>query len=109
MTALDLNRRLAQLLGWSEIIELGGALLGKPPEGHPSCRNQARVPDWTGDWRNCGPLIGLHHISIDSDIVFSVEARCGNARWVKASMEDITRDEATRRAVVLAVIAKLEP
>lgn len=108
MTNLELNRRLATMLGWSEIIELGGALLGRPPEGQPSCRNQAKVPDWAGDWRDCGPLIGEHHITVDSDTVFCVEARCGKGRWVEASMEDISRDEATRRAIVLAAIAKLD-
>lgn len=107
MTALTLNRRLATLLGWSNIIETGGALLGTPPPGEYCVRNQCRVPDWAGDWRDCGPLIGEHHIHLECP-VFRVEARCNHGGWVEVEMGDITRDEATRQAIVSAVIAKLE-
>lgn len=54
---LAANRRLAELLGWSAIVDVGGALLGCPPAGQPACRGQAKVPDWMGDWRDCGPLM----------------------------------------------------
>lgn len=53
----DANRRLATALGWTNIVEVAGALLGTPPKGEPECRNQAAVPDWAGDWRECGPLM----------------------------------------------------
>ena len=52
----EANKRLALALGWTEIIEVGGALLGTPPDGAPESRGQAIVPDWCGDWRECGPL-----------------------------------------------------
>lgn len=60
MTNLETNRKLASLLGWTKIVDVGGALLGCPPAGEPECRGQARVPDWTGDWRDCGTLIPTH-------------------------------------------------
>lgn len=54
---LDANRRLAELLGWTDLFQVRGALLGTPPAGAPQCRDQARVPNWAGDWRDCGPLL----------------------------------------------------
>jgi hypothetical protein len=78
---LELNRRLALLLGWSNIVDVGGALLGQPPAGEPECRSQAAIPDWAGSWSACGPLM-------------------------VANM-DVTADD-FRAAIVLAAIAKLE-
>jgi hypothetical protein len=57
MTPLEANRRLATALGWTNIVAVGGALLGTPPAGQPECRGQAAVPKWSGDWRHCGPLM----------------------------------------------------
>lgn len=57
MTNLETNRKLASLLGWTNIVDVGGALLGCPPPGEPECRGQARVPDWTGDWADWGSLM----------------------------------------------------
>jgi hypothetical protein len=62
MKNLEANRRLAGLLGWTNIIEVAGALLGTPPAGAPECRGQAKVPDWAGDWRDCGKLVEKHGI-----------------------------------------------
>jgi hypothetical protein len=107
MTPLDLNRRLATLLGWSDIIELGGALLGTPPAGESQCRGQALVPNWVGDWRDCGPLLGRYEISIDQSI-FAVEAKRRVGEWAEVMLNGIDRDEGTRRAVVLAMIGRLE-
>lgn len=107
MTGDELNKRLAALLGWTNINHVGGALIGTPPAGEPQCRNEAKVPDWAGDWRYCGPLIAEHHMQIEAP-VFCVEAKAIHGPWVEASMEDISRDECTRRAIALAVIARLE-
>lgn len=60
---LEANRKLAGLLGWTNIVEVAGALLGTPPPSEPECRGQAAVPDWTGDWRACGPLMVKHDVS----------------------------------------------
>jgi hypothetical protein len=107
MSALELNHRLATLLGWSNLKDVGGALLGTPPAGAPQCRNEAKVPNWAGDWRDCGPLIAEHHMQLEAP-ASCVEAKAIHGPWVEESMGDISRDECTRRAIVLAVITKLE-
>ena len=58
------NKRLAELLGWTSIIEVGGALVGTPPAGAAASRGQAMVPDWTGDWAAAGPLSTEHEIDL---------------------------------------------
>ncbi|QKY08756.1 hypothetical protein [Janthinobacterium lividum] len=71
------NKRLAKLLGWTSIIEVGGALVGTPPAGAVSSRGQALVPDWAGDWAAVGPLLVSHGdgmIIEFSDCCFSVYA-----------------------------------
>ena len=44
-----LNKILATKLGWTNIVDVGGTLLGSPPPGIASCRGQAVVPNWTGN------------------------------------------------------------
>jgi hypothetical protein len=105
---LELNHRLATLLGWTNIIDNGGALLGTPPEGEPQCRGQARVPDWTGDWRDCGPLMARYLLAVDLAQTFIMGHTDEGVQTVRANKCNSDRDEATRRAIVLAVIAKLE-
>ena len=100
---MECNRTLAGLLGWTEIVELGGALLGMPPAGDPQCRGQALVPDWHGDWRDCGPLIAMigidiamwwpHHFEVDGEDV--------------ACSDHASRDAALRHAIVKAAISAL--
>ena len=53
----SLNKTIAELHGWSNIFEIGNSLMGTPPEGNYSVRGQAMVPDWAGDWSQCGPLM----------------------------------------------------
>lgn len=105
------NRRLAELLGWTEIFDVGGALLGTPPPGQPACRDQAKVPDWTGDWRACGPLLTIYirKIELRPDFiivgaVYGAPASFDDA-WPRNGGDD---DAIARRAIVDAVIEKLE-
>jgi hypothetical protein len=109
MTALTLNRRLAELTGWTNIIELGGALLGTPPAGQPQCRGQAEVPNWAGDWRDCGPLMSTYRIDVEQNrgsVIASHDCHRTLCRQVVGD-EDF-RDAAGRLAIIEAVIAKLE-
>jgi len=108
MTALDLNRRLATLLGWTSIIQLGGALLGTPPAGEPNCRNQAKVPDWVDDWRDCGPLIAAHKMRLASTTIDAIAGCESYGIGSVALVDQESDDTALRKAIVLAVIAKLE-
>lgn len=54
---LDAERDLASALGWSNLVNVGHALLGTPPDGGLNSRGQAMVPMWTRDWSACGPLM----------------------------------------------------
>lgn len=105
---MSTNRRLAEILGWTEIFDVGGALLGNPPLGEPEGRGQARVPDWTGDWSYCGPLLIAHINSLDIAQCFvSVSGPKGFDLTVSARAAQ-TKDEAARDVIVRGVIAKLE-
>lgn len=106
---MDANRRLAELLGWTEIVDAGDALLGTPPGRTLHSRDQAKVPDWTGDWNACGPLM--------------VQYMCRIRLWAHRAVvstgtlrHDLARDPQpgedadtnARRLIVEAVIAELE-
>jgi hypothetical protein len=70
----DYNKELATLLGWTEIVELGGSLLGRPIDGAPASRGQAKIPDWAGNWADCGKLIEKMgylsiHLSLTPEII----------------------------------------
>lgn len=56
MTCLATNKRIAALKGWTNINELGGSLIGTPPEGVYHSRGQRLVPNWTGDKAACFEL-----------------------------------------------------
>lgn len=104
------NKRLAELLGWTSLVDVGGSLLGTPPAGAAEIRGQALVPDWAGDWAAAGPLIAEHSL----DILHSwghVGARPDDAAHQRRASVDENadnRDQATRMAIVQSVIAKLE-
>lgn len=59
----ELNQRFAEILGWTNLFIMSGAIIGTPPVGEEGVRGQAMVPDWTGDWRYCGPLQITYRIS----------------------------------------------
>lgn len=108
MTALDLNRRLATLLGWTNITETGGALLGTPPEGEPQCRGQACVPDWAGDDGEALRLaVNLRIYLIITGVCTYAEYRSSGAPAIK-ELNGNDRYAATRRAIARAAIATLE-
>lgn len=109
MTGMEANRRLAELLGWTDIFDVGGALLGMPPGGNPASRDQAKVPDWVNDWSACGPLM----------IQFIRRAKFWPHRAVVGTSTmgcDLVRDPQAgesqaanfRRLIVDAAIAELE-
>jgi len=113
ITGAEANRRLAELLGWTNIFDVGGALLGTPPDGEPQCRSQAKVPDWTGDWRECGPLLARHlrEVSVWQSIATasaSPTAPSDHIHAVRQHNPNESTDDTVRRVMVDAVIAKLE-
>ena len=98
------NKRLAELLGWSSIVEVGGALVGTPPAGAASSRGQAMVPDWMGDWAAAAPLLAQFEIS---PMFMSTYVGAGGiAEFYEVHGGD--RDAAARCAIVKAATHRLE-
>lgn len=105
------NKRLASLLGWSSLIEVGGALVGMPPAGAAESRGQALVPDWVGDWSAIGPLAAEHQVDVLHNWgsvhgLWGAGANCA----ARVSVDHIAdnRDAVTRMVLTMAVAAKLE-
>lgn len=111
-SSMDANRRLAELLGWTELFKVGGAWLGRPPGGCQKSRDQAKVPDWTGDWRDCGPLMVEHirrmRLWPHRGIVGTTPSDPQEYDLVRDRERGESRDECTRRLIVDAVILQLE-
>lgn len=63
---LQAEKQLAIALGWTNLVESGGTLLGTPPDGGESSRGQAAVPKWARDWAACGPLLSTYNITVDA-------------------------------------------
>jgi hypothetical protein len=68
---LDLNQELAKLLGWTELFQTRGALIGRPPGGSPTTRDQCMAPNWIGNFNDCCELglsyrITPHQASIEA-------------------------------------------
>lgn len=97
------NKRLAELLGWSNIAEVNGALIGKPPAGAAESRGQALVPDWMGDWSAAGPLLAQFEISL----LFMSTGVGAGAIGELYSQHDGDRSKAARVAIVKAATRAL--
>lgn len=107
------NLRLATLLGWTGLFAAGGATLGTPPAGAPSCRGQAHVPNWCADWAAAGPLIGAYGINLkwvngDTAVTALANTRQMYEKFTEQLADHITPDNAVRLAAVRAVTALLE-
>lgn len=97
------NKRLAALLGWTHIVEVGGALIGMPPAGAAESRGQALVPDWMGDWAVAGPLLAQFEIRL------TPASTCVDASGFLARYRCYPdRDAAARAAIVMAATHRLE-
>ena len=97
------NKRLAELLGWTKIAEVNGALIGTPPAGAAESRGQALVPDWMGDWAAAGPLLAQFEIRL-MPMSAGVDAS-GFLEWYRFYSD---KDAAARAAIVKAVTHRLE-
>lgn len=106
---IDMNRRLAELLGWTNITEVNVVRLSGIPPG-PLLIDALRlfpVPNWCGDWAACGPLLALYKLNIStSNYDFcSILMRRGTlgVRINEHYIEHASRDDAIRYAIVRAV------
>lgn len=105
------NLKLATLLGWTQLCNAGGALLGRPPGGAPQSRGQAQVPDWCGDWHACGELMLEHGLCpvlglLERDVVYVMRGREPVGQLVVSEFP--SRAHAVRAAIVYAVIGRLK-
>lgn len=97
------NKRLAELLGWTRIVEVGGALVGTPPAGAAASRGRAMVPNWLGDWAAAGSLLAQFEIRL------TPASTCVDASGFLARYRCYPdRDAAARAAIVKAVTHRLE-
>ncbi|OBV38076.1 hypothetical protein [Janthinobacterium psychrotolerans] len=102
------NKRLAELLGWTNIAEVGGALVGTPPAGAAESRGQALVPDWMSDWAAAGLLVVEHRVDLEwshdgQDVVAIINRSDMYGKFPVLLGDFSTPDEAARAAVVRAV------
>ncbi|PHV13802.1 hypothetical protein CSQ90_26600 [Janthinobacterium sp. BJB303] len=97
------NKRLAELLGRSSIVEVGGALVGTPPAGAAASRGQALVPDWLGDWAAAAPLLAQFEIWL-MPMSAGVDAS-GFLEWYRFYPD---KDAVARAAIVKAATHCLE-
>jgi hypothetical protein len=107
-----LNKELAVLLGWTNIVEADATLLGMPPEGIDSIRGQALVPDWVNSWDACGPFISLYRLDTTFSIAqisvhYSSKVNLERKRTHNVYREGIDKDALLRTTIVEAVIAIL--
>ena len=105
------NKRLAELLGWSCIAEVGGALVGTPPAGAAESRGQALVPDWMGDWAAAGQLICEYRVDLewshDGEDVVAIINRNDMYGKFPVLLADFSTPDAAARAAVVRAIAEL--
>ena len=102
------NKRLAELLGWTRIAEVGGSQLGTPPAGAAESRGQALVPDWMGEWSAAGPLVVEYRVDLEwshdgKDVVAIINRNDMYGKFPLMLVDFSTTDEAARAAVVRAV------
>ncbi len=104
--------QLAIALGWTNLVDAGGTLVGTPPGGGTNSRDQAAVPRWSRDWNACGPLLSTYNMALD---VMGHETRFviadfggGDYDFVHIAVPDWpTQDDALRYAITVAAEAKL--
>ncbi len=107
---LAANRQLAELFGWTKIIDAGGALLGTPTWVCDNSRSQVQIPDWCGQWPACGPLLAqLELWPTPNNGVCGVLAAhpIGGAHAFEWYRDHASPDAAVRYAIVQAAIGKL--
>lgn len=106
----EANKRLALAFGWADIVEVGGALLGTPPDGALGSRGQAMVPDWCGDWRECGPLVPMYCCGLIISAKTSAAASGDSARntkWSERHVDHASKEAAIMYSIVCASIESL--
>lgn len=105
------NKRLAELLGWTNLIDAGGALVGTPPDGAAESRGQAMVPNWAGDWAAAGPLVAEYRVDLEwshdgKDVVAIINRNDMYGKF-PALLGDFSSPDAAARAAVVRAVTEL--
>lgn len=102
------EKKLAKLLGWTNIQLSSGVLMGSPKERPFTL---TFIPQWTREWEACVPLIGEYGLRFQSD-EYKVSAYFGNDQECTSAFAFFklhpTKDDAIMFALVQAMIAKLK-
>lgn len=107
---LQAEKHLAELRGWTNLVDAGNALIGTPLHG--GIRGQAAVPRWTREWTACAPLMvemGVYPIDgTDHGTAYIwVYKNLKCLAQVKVA-EHPSKEAAVRFAIVMAAIATFE-
>lgn len=107
---LHAEKQLAIALGWTNLVDVGGSLLGTPPGGAENSRGQAAVPRWTRDWSACGPLMVAldcypEYGGFNQMLVMGPDFHTGPT--IVAITQHQSKEHAAMFAVVQAAILKL--
>lgn len=111
MHTLDINTKLANLLGWRNVVHVSGSLLGIPPHP-PNGYKRTIVPDWLGNWSDCAPLLVEHLLFLnvtEKEVFASTNSQIAGSNSLIVKYEDYALNEqAVRYAIVQATINKME-
>lgn len=98
---------LAMALGWTNLFNAGGSLIGTPPTGGENSRGQAAVPRWTSDWDACGRLM----VDLEIEPTFYPENAAawadGDTDMTALYCDHPSKNQAVMFAIVHAAIEKL--
>ena len=97
----ELNKKIAELHGWTSLFNIGGALMGTPPDKVPSMRNQALVPDWAGDWKDCGELMAYYRCFPNTTKPSEVMSNVGYQRRMRHAVCQHVIDTLTARPYLI--------
>lgn len=105
---LDAELALAAAIGWTNLVDVGGMLLGTPPGGAPESRGQAAVPRWTRSWEACGTLmVDTRLIYVINDGIAYAGEPDGRVLAATPIADHGGENAAVRYALVLAATVKL--
>lgn len=118
LTPNPLNKKLAELLGWTGVHLIKVPTFNYPMMGNfqkmvyvgdTASGHSAQIPDWCGSWVEAGPLIKKYDIDIMhswSHTYFRIDKDIDN-RVNTENLEGGDSDNVIRQGIVSAVISKL--
>lgn len=97
---IEAERRLAELLGWTNLVEVGGSLVGTPPEG--GVRGQAAVPRWARDKAAAFDLIV--HCTLLVDVATICKQTWATSEGFTSFVESWDNHPSVEQATMFAIV-----